>query len=87
MVRLLRLLVLLDYYSVRYKFPLTKIRDVISSATKLCTYCFPKLKEPVLLLHCKEEDVSLVESVLEAAKRAYADYIKLTLWLSSACLH
>ncbi|KAK1405095.1 hypothetical protein POM88_004700 [Heracleum sosnowskyi] len=35
---------------------------------------FLKLKEPVLLLPCKEEDVSLVEPVLEEAKRAWKDW-------------
>ncbi|KAL1804583.1 hypothetical protein DCAR_0830371 [Daucus carota subsp. sativus] len=38
---------------------------------------FLRLKEPAVLLRCREVDLSLVESVLEEAKREYADKAKL----------
>ncbi|KAK1351517.1 Archaeal/vacuolar-type H+-ATPase subunit E [Heracleum sosnowskyi] len=36
-----------------------------------------RLKEPAVLLRCREADVSVVESVLEEAKREYAEKAKL----------
>lgn len=39
----------------------------------LLQQCLQRLKEPAVLLRCREVDRKLVQSVLDDAKRAYAE--------------
>lgn len=43
---------------------------------ELIVQCLLRLKEPSVLLRCREEDMNLVESVLHAAKKEYAEKAK-----------